>query len=71
MLIKLDYIKLPTKLSKRGALTRPEFLEGLAGKEARDFFQGGCSFYVKNKLKSEIFNYKKKFINENIFLCPN
>ena len=56
---------------KGGALTRPEFLEGLAGKEARDFFQGGCSFYVKNKLKSEIFNYKKKFINENIFLCPN
>ena len=24
-----------------------------------DFFQGGCSFYIKNKLKSEIFNDKK------------
>ena len=23
------------------------------------FFQGGCSFYLKNKLKSEIFNNKK------------
>ena len=32
-----------------------------------DFFQGGCPFYIKNKLKSEIFNNKKKFINKNVF----
>ena len=24
-----------------------------------DIFQGGCSFYIKNKLKSERFNNKK------------
>ena len=33
-----------------------------------DPFQGGCSFYIKNKLKSEIFNDKKKFVNKNVFL---
>ena len=33
------------------------------------FFRG-CSFYIKNKLKSEIFN-GKKFINKNVFLCHN
>ena len=31
---------------------------------------GGCNFYMKNKLKSEIF-HKKKFINKNVFLCHN
>ena len=35
-----------------------------AGKGRGDFFRGrkgggGCSFYIKNKLKSEIFNDKK------------
>ena len=37
-------------------LTGSQFLEG------RDFFQeGGCSFYIKNKLKSEIFKvYEQK-----------
>ena len=30
-----------------------------SGKDRRDFFQEGCSFYSKNKLKSEIFNDKK------------
>ena len=39
---------------------------GDAGKEGGNFFQGGCNFYIK-KLKSEIFNDKKKFINKNIF----
>ena len=40
----------------RGGLTGSQFLEG------RDFFQeGGCSFYIKNKLKSEIFKvYEQK-----------
>ena len=32
----------PTKLSKRGQdLTGPQLLEGVAGKEGDDFFQGG------------------------------
>ena len=28
------------------------------GKDKSDFFQGGCSFYIKNKRKSEIFKDK-------------
>ena len=61
-------IESPTKFSKRGgegaggSLTGPQILEGIAGKEGSDFFQGGgCKFQIKNKLKSEIFNDKKKF----------
>ena len=30
-------------------------------------FQRGCSFYIKNKLKSEIFNDKKGLINKTFF----
>ena len=44
---------------KRRGLTGPQLLEGVAGKEGGDFFQGGCNFHIKNKLKSEIFNDKK------------
>ena len=36
-----------------------QFLEGVAGKEWGDLFQRGCSFYMKIKLKSEIYNDKK------------
>ena len=43
-----------------GGLTGPLFLRGLLGKRGLTFFRGGgCSFYMKNKLKSEIFNNKK------------
>ena len=38
-----------------GNLTGSQFLEGVAGKEVGDLFQEGCSFYIENKLKSEIF----------------
>ena len=45
--------------------------EGSGGWGGGDFFRAGeekgCSFYIKNKLKSEIFNNKKKFINKNFF----
>ena len=30
----------PTKFSKRGGLTGPQFLEGVAGKEGVTFFKG-------------------------------
>ena len=40
-------------VGKKGRLTGSQFLEG------HDFFQGDCSFYIKNKLKSETFNDKK------------
>ena len=40
-----------------GGLTGSKFLErGLLGKRGLAFFLGDCSFYIKNKLKSEIFN---------------
>ena len=41
---------------KKGSLAGSQFLEG------GDFFQrgGGCSFYIKNKLKSEIFKDNNK-----------
>ena len=64
-------IETPTKFSKSGGLTGCQFLEGGCWEKAGYFFQGGCSFYIKNKLKSEIFNDKKKFINKNVFLCHN
>ena len=32
-----------------------------------DFFQRGCKFYRKNKLKYEIFNNNKKFIKKMFF----
>ena len=49
----------PTKFSrKEGDLTRPQLLEGVAGKEG-SLFSGGLQFSHKNKLKLEIFNAKK------------
>ena len=51
----------PSKFQKwwGGGLTGSQFLEVgcLLGKG--DFFQGGCSFYMKIKVKSEIFSNKK------------
>ena len=49
---------------KKGDLTGSQLLEGVAGKEEGDFFQGGrggggCNCHIKNRLKSEIFNDKK------------
>ena len=60
--VYLDLLKyMETSIfKKRGGggrdLTGSQFLEG------REFFQeGGCSFYIKNKLKSEIFKvYEQK-----------
>ena len=46
------------KKTGRG-LTGSQLLEGAVGKEVGDFFHGGCSFYIKNNLKSAIFNDKK------------
>ena len=47
-------------------------LERMVGKRGVALLGGGesCNFYMKNKLKSEIF-HKKKFINKNVFLCHN
>ena len=42
-----------------GGLTRPQLLEGVNGKEGSAIFQEGCTFHIKNKLKSENFNNQK------------
>ena len=34
------------------------FWGGVLGKRKMTFFGGACSFYIKNRLKSEIFNDK-------------
>ena len=48
------------KFSKRGGLTEPQLLKGVAGKAGVTFFRGGgLQFSHKNELKSEIFNGKK------------
>ena len=40
---------------RKGGLDRTETFRG-------DFFQGGCNFHIKNKLKSEIFNDRKSLL---------
>ena len=61
-------VKPPTKCLKWGrGLDRTSILRGgLLGRRGW-IFQGGRSFYIKNKLKSEIFN-NKTFTNKNVFL---
>ena len=41
---------------------------GVTGKEGSDFFQGGCAFHIKNKLKSEIFDDKKGYKQKSFSL---
>ena len=57
--LSAEGVELPTKFSKRGGLTGFQFLEEGCWEKGGDFFQEGCSFYIKNKLKSVIFNGKK------------
>ena len=55
-------LSLQTKFQK-GGLTGPQLLEGgLLRKRGITFFRGGCNCHIKSKLKSEIFNDKKSFI---------
>ena len=45
-----------------GGLDRISVFRGeLLGKMGVNFFRGGCGFYIKSKLKSEIFNDKKVY----------
>ena len=51
-----------TKFSKGvggGGLDRISIFREVTGKEGVTFLRGVCSFYIKNKLKSEIFNDKE------------
>ena len=58
---------LQLNFQNEGGSIGSSFLEGVAGKGGVIFFRGNCSFYIKIKLKPEIFN-DKKFINKNLFL---
>ena len=57
LVLGVEYL---TQFAKKGGLTGPQFLDGGSWKsEGANFFRAGCSFYVKNKLKLEIFSDKK------------
>ena len=66
----MSYCTPPPLLYGRGGggLTGPQFLEGGCWERGGDFFQGGCNFYIKDKLKSEIFNDKKVFEQKSFSL---
>ena len=55
------------QIVKKGALTGPQLLESVAGKEGVTFFRGGCNSHIKNELKSEIFNAKKSLYTKIFF----
>ena len=48
-------------------MTGSKVLEGFAGKKRGDLFLGGCPFYIKNKLKSEVFSDKKSLNKQKFF----
>ena len=54
-----------------GGLTGPQVLERGCWERGGWLFsrEGGCNFYVKNKLKSEIFNDKKVY-KQKYFSLP-
>ena len=62
----------PTKFQKEGGLDKTSLLEGGCWERGGDFFQGegGLQFSLKNKLKSEIFNEKKKVNKQKYFSLP-
>ena len=68
----LGKVDLPTKFLKRVAWQDLNFQRGLLGRERQDdlLLGGSSSFYIKNKLKSEIINDKNAY-KEKRFLCNN
>ena len=61
-LLSAEGLNLLPNFQKRGS-DRISIFRGRLLEKRGDFFSGvgrGCSFYIKNKLKSEILNYKKK-----------
>ena len=60
----------PTKFSKKsggGGFTGSQFLEGGCWERGGSLLSGGCSFYIKNKIKSEIFNDGKSLSTKMFF----
>ena len=64
-------VNLRPDFQKGGELDRTSVFRGGWWERGCDFFQGGCNFLTKDKLKSGIFNDKKKFINKNSLCCRN
>ena len=64
-------LKVVTNFQKGGPDRSLIFRGKLVGKRRVTFLGGGLQFYMKNKIKSEIFNNKKKFRNKNVFVCHN
>ena len=58
----------PTKFSNREGWRDCSFERGFLGKRGVTFFRGYCRFFIKNKLKSEIFNDKRN-LKQNVCLC--
>ena len=52
-------LSLQPNFQKGGAWQDLNFQKGVAGKKVDDFLQMGYNFYIKNKLKPEMFNDKK------------
>ena len=62
---------LPDFKKRERELDRILILRGrLVGKRGVTFLRGGCNFYIKNKLKSEIFN-EKKVVKQKCFSVIN
>ena len=55
------------ELDRGKGLKISTFRGGLLGKRGGDFFQGGCNFHIKNKVKSEIVNDKKSLQSKIFF----
>ena len=58
------------QIFKKGSLIGPQLLEGGWWERSEWLFSGGCNFYIKDKVKSEIFNDKKS-LKTQIFFCHN
>ena len=61
-------VKTPTKFSKWGTFTGPQHLEGVAGKEGGEFFQGGGAVFTYKINQNLKYLMMKKVMNKNIFL---
>ena len=69
----MERVEPPAKFSKSRGLESVSIFRGVLLEKRGWLFHGegggeGCNFYIKNKLKSEIFNNKKQktFINKNV-----
>ena len=60
----------PYPIFKRGLDRISIFRGGMLAKRGVTFFRGGCSFHIKNTLKSEIFHKKIYFLFGYGLACP-